>query len=226
MNNPLKSLIGLLFPNLCIVCSEYEPVYEKLFCHYCWTNLPRYTDLLDNTLLLQRKMPLIDVEKSKFHGLFLYSKGGRVQDILHDIKYYGKSHKAFALGQHLGSSIEVGFYDALIPVPIHVLKKRKRGYNQAEEFAKGINSVLGTQLLTKSLKKIVDTNSQTSLDRISRHVNVAKAYQQGIALNKDIKRVLLVDDVITTGATLEVCTKLLLQNKSVEVDYAFIAMAV
>jgi len=225
MLNLFKPLIGLLFPDLCISCSHHEPVHEGILCHYCWEELPRYEDL-NNKVLLQNKFPLIPVDRTSFYGLFLYSKGTHVQNILHDIKYYGKPYKAVELGKWLGQKVKDQEYDALIPIPIHIKKRHKRGYNQAEKLAKGMSSTSEIKIINDSLKKIMDTGSQTHLTRAQRLLNVAKAYQKGKKLPPNVKKVLLVDDVVTTGATLEVCTQLLQKDQEVQVDYAFIAMAV
>ncbi len=222
----IEPLSLLLYPNLCLGCAGHEPVYHGLFCHYCWNEIPRFSDLNHNRKILENKFPLIFTEYSKFYGLFLFSKKGIVQKIAHKIKYEGKGHMAQKLGEFLGKQIPPNVYDALIPVPMHPKKQRKRGYNQAEKLAKGIKTSTGIKIITNALQKIQDTESQTQKNRARRYSNVLQSYKAKKPLPTTVKNVLLVDDIITTGATLEVCTHLLERKQKVSVDYAFLAMTV
>ena len=222
----LKSLAQLLYPELCISCMKNEPVYDELLCHYCWKEIPRFADIGENKELLKKRFPLMYQDDVSFYGLYLFSKKGFVQNILHQIKYNGRSHIAIKLGSHLAKQIPKHRYDAMIPVPMHYKKMRRRGYNQALMLSKGISEITGIPILRNILEKSIDTDSQTKMDRITRHANVLKSYRLQKNLHKEIENVLLIDDVITTGATLEVCTNLLKEKHDINIDYAFIAMAI
>lgn len=224
----LKSLASLLYPELCIACLKHEPVHDNILCHICWKDTPWFSDIGDSRYLLEERFPLIYGENVSFYGLFLYSKSGGVQNILRQIKYYGKGHLAYKLGQILGTKISSDQYDALIPVPLHYKKERRRGYNQTELIAKGIQKVSKIQIIKTALEKKVNTGSQTQMDRAARHMSVSKSFGIRTPLMQNIARVLLIDDVVTTGATLDVCTTLLKKDRdlNLHVDYAFLAMSI
>ena len=224
MHKIVKNLISLLYPNVCVACDREDAVYDGLFCHFCRENIPIFEDVGENKEILKSRFPLI--YDSRFYGLFLFTKSGLVQNIMHKIKYKHRSDIARKLGEQLAEKITDNSYEALIPVPMHTKKLRRRGYNQAEEIAKGIHRITRIPIYNKALKKIIDSKSQTQKDRISRRLNVMKAYRANIPLPVEIKRVLIIDDVITTGATLEVCSEKLSSARDIEIDYAFVALSV
>jgi len=222
----IKLIAGLLYPKLCIACSNHEPVHDNLLCHSCWKEIPRFSDIGKSRALLEHRFPLIYGENISFYGLYLYSKKGGVQNILHQIKYGGKSHIALELGRYLGKRIPLEKYNALIPVPLHYKKMRRRGYNQAEIIAKGISESTGIPLIKDALEKKMDTDSQTKMDRSTRHANVMKAFINKKPLPKSVNNVILIDDVVTTGATLDICSHLLKKESDINVDFGFIAMSI
>lgn len=220
----LKSVLSLLYPQLCFSCSQYEPVHDGILCHACWKEIPPFSDVSSNRVLLEQKFPLLYHNETAFYGLFLFTKKGGVQHILHQLKYNGKSYIGIQLGKQIGIQIPSEKYDALVPVPMHYKKRRRRGYNQAEVIAKGISEQTGIPIFNNLLEKEIDIASQTKKDRTNRHTNVQKAYKRKNRVPPNVKSVLLIDDVITTGATLDVCSSILKQQGGINVDFGFIAM--
>ena len=168
------------------------------------------------------------INSSEFYGLYLFTKSGIVQNVLHKIKYKGRRDIAHNLGGLIADQLsEDVVYDAIVPVPMHKSKRLKRGYNQAEEFAIGIRDASGIALNTDLLRKVVNTASQTKMDRVSRRLNIENAYKLSNSVPDEYKKILMVDDVVTSGATLEVCSDLIRSDHpNISIDYAFIALSV
>lgn len=225
MRKLLSPLLSLLYPKLCIGCDREEPVYQDMYCAYCWKDLPRFIRDEGTKRLINTRFPIIG--SSEFFALYLFTKSGIVQNVLHKIKYKGRKDIAHNLGNLIAEQINAARYDAIVPIPMHKSKKLKRGFNQAEEFARGISDGLGIPVSEKLLKKTINTTSQTQMDRVSRRINIEKAYSITTSLSKSLNRILLVDDVVTSGATLEVCTDIIHRDQpNVSIDYAFIALSV
>ncbi len=155
-----------------------------------------------------------------------FTKKGKSQKLLHLLKYGNKPEIGFEMGRLYGLMLsEHGYsnqWDAVVPVPLHPLKQKRRGYNQSEKFASGLSLSLQIpcyELLTR--KKFTET--QTKKTRLQRLENVDEVFDLTDSLNVQNLRILLVDDVITTGATLCVCANVLLANGAKHVDLATIA---
>jgi ComF family protein len=148
------------------------------------------------------------------------------QRILHQLKYRNKPELGNVLGRMYGQLLlEHGFdnhWDTVIPVPLHVNKLKRRGYNQSERFAQGIAEVIGIPA-ENGLERIKFTETQTNKSRLQRWENVEDVFRTSNQLNMHNKRILLVDDVMTTGATLAVCANTLLKEGAQSVDIAVIA---
>jgi ComF family protein len=142
-------------------------------------------------------------------ALFRFSKNGRVQGILHALKYKNQPDLAVMLGQVYGERmLTAGFFkgfDLIVPVPLHASRLRKRGYNQSAKFAEGLSEKLEVPYSDDHMERKVSTETQTRKSKLNRWQNVDEVF--GVGREKDIqgKKILLVDDVITTGATLEAC---------------------
>ncbi len=224
MLKTITSLSSALFPRTCIGCDREEAVHKKLFCNFCWEELPRFQHDTAMSKILYSRFPLI--ADSQFYGLFLFTKGGIVQEVMHKMKYKGRSDIAWDLGTLIAEFVPPELYEAMIPIPMHRKKRVSRGYNQAKQIAKGISKKTTIPILSDILQKMTDTKSQTQKSKVERKQDVAKAYQLKNRLPPSAKRVLLIDDVITTGATLDHCTEKIKEQNNVEIDYAFIALSV
>ena len=162
-------------------------------------------------------------------AMFHFIKQGRVQQLIHHLKYEGRRDIGYGLGRTYGPVLAEALAAdppaLIVPVPLHPRKQHKRGYNQAEVFARGLSEAMDIPHAGRVLVRTVYATSQTNKGRLERFQNVSKAF----ALKKKApiqgKHILLVDDVLTTGATLEACAQQLLQVPKVRVSMATIAIA-
>ena len=162
-------------------------------------------------------------------SLFRFEKGSAYQSLLHDLKYRGNRKVGLYLGRLLGHDLKNSPYahcDLIVPVPLHGKRLRQRGYNQSEIIAKGVSEILHIPLETNLLIRKVHQSSQTFMGRYERFENVSGSF--GIsrkAIPMHGKKILLVDDVVTTGATLEACCQVLFSIYSCQVYIATVCCA-
>jgi len=160
-------------------------------------------------------------------AFFFFSKGSRFRKLLHKLKYYGKKEIGIVLGRRFGMELrESPFYqtvDTVIPIPLHPKKLRKRGYNQSEQIAIGLATTTAWELDTKSVVRKQHTETQTRKNRMERWENVSEVFVVRYPELIKGKHVLLVDDVITTGATIEACAARLLEVEGCRVSVATLA---
>jgi ComF family protein len=229
LNNIFRGFGTLLFPPYCYACERSLAAGESLICTYCRVRLP-YTDIPHkepDAVLKHRFSGEINLK----HALaYLYFKrSGRVQRLLHALKYQGIQEIGLVLGQWYGQTLaENGFqaaFDQILPVPLHAAKRRQRGYNQSESFALGLSQALQVPVSNQVLTRQVNTSSQTHKTRAERWQNVAHVFQVSQRTCIQDQRLLLVDDVLTTGATLEAGALTLLQAGCREVSIGVIAAA-
>jgi ComF family protein len=166
---------------------------------------------------------------SGFTSLFVFEKEKELQHIIHGLKYDGKFQIGLFLGRliakELSRQLDEWKIDFIIPVPLHHLKRAERGYNQAEFIAKGIRSVLKIPINTNSIKRKRFTETQTSLKLVERKENLKDAFTIKRKNNLKGKTILLLDDVITTGATISECGKILLDKGTANIYAASVAIA-
>ena len=223
----LENLFSFFYPRLCVSCNNTLRTKEKFFCLHCQCNLPEtnYHEL-DNHPLLYTFMGRVNVQ---FTASYLfYRKGNRVQHILHELKYKGNKE----LGEYLGFNYGVQLKDFLkdqkvdfiLPIPLHKKKEKKRGYNQSEWIAKGLSKGLEIPYLSDVLLRVDFTETQTRKSRFNRWENVKNVFQvQNEKLIKN-KHVLVCDDVLTTGATMEAALKELIKVEGVSVSVITLAV--
>jgi ComF family protein len=219
----------LLFPPYCYACERALASGESLICTYCRIRLP-YTDIPHKEPDAALKHRFSGQVRLQHALAYLYFKrSGRVQRLLHALKYQGAQEIGLLLGQWYGEILrEHGFqtaFDQILPVPLHVAKKRQRGYNQSESFARGLGQALQVPVSDQVLSRQVDTSSQTHKTRAERWQNVEHVFRVTRPALLQGQRVLLVDDVLTTGATLEACALTLLKAGCPEVSIGVIAAA-
>ncbi len=223
-----QDLIGLLYPNLCLACSEEPPVQHEVICVKCQLNLPKTNFHLEkDNPFTERFWGRISLESGA--ALYHFVKGGRVQELLHRLKYEGKREIGIKLGEWYGQqlleSIHFKNVDLIVPVPLHPRKERLRGYNQAAMFAQGIASTMGKIWLKDGLLRQIFTETQTQKSRDERLKNVAEVFAIGNVKKLENKHILLVDDVMTTGATMEACGLKLLAVPGTKLSMATLAIA-
>ena len=225
----LDDFISLLFPRLCYGCGTHLLRNEELICTECHVLIPR-TDfhLVDDNPVARLFWGRCMIEKAA--AFSYYIRGSRIRNLIHNLKYKGIEEIGYELGKLYGASLnDSGFcsgIDVIMPVPLHPVKKRKRGFNQSELIATGISEATGIPVDAVSLTRITPTSTQTRRSRYDRWTNV-----EGVFSIKDPeynrgKHILLVDDVITTGSTIESCANELLKYEGVKISVAAIAYAV
>lgn len=224
----LKSLVNLFFPKVCYACLSHLSDNEDMVCVSCRHNLPATNfHFNNNDSVLKVFYGRAKIENAT--ALFRFEKKGLVQQLIHGLKYKGYENISPFLGDWLGGELKtVEHYqniDAVIPVPLHKNKLKSRGYNQVEGFGKQIALALNAEYLNDVLLKVTNTASQTDKKRFARWNQTDELFTLQNAKSIENKHLLLVDDIITTGATLEACISVLNQAKNVKISIACMAMA-
>jgi ComF family protein len=219
--NLRSSLLDFFFPRFCVACEKQITEWESAICLPCFWSMPRYSSFHVEHLASKFW------GKIKIYGVFAYlkfQKGNAVQQVLHAIKYKNQRDLAIWLGQCMGREIKWQV-DVIVPVPLHKDKWKSRGFNQATFLALGISKILNVQIREDLLQKKRDTGSQTkSGGRLSRFFNLKEAFV-GVPKDDIPKSILLVDDVLTTGATLEAASVVLYSLGVKEIYIACLAAA-
>lgn len=206
----IKSIGYLVFPNLCLACLKEAALDEQIFCVKCIYDLPESE--MHHSLENQFTERLIGIDGIKTGAAhYLFYEGGAVGEILHKIKYRSRKDIAKKLGKVYGERLITSEYyqdvDYLIPVPLHHNRFRKRGFNQSEEICKGLSESMDVSISVDNLIRIRDTKTQTKLSKAQRQKNLKEAFEVINPKELEGKHVILVDDVLTTGATIEECSK-------------------
>jgi len=222
----INDFFNLIFPKLCNACNGVLLKSEHIICLNCLVSLPKTDFHKDKENPLNKIFwGRVDIEMTT--SFYLFSKKGKVQNLLHNLKYKGVKEVGSAVGELFGLDLkESEFYkdiDFIIPVPLHQNKLKKRGYNQSEWIAIGLSKSMNVPVNLCSLYRKSNSQTQTKKSRYKRWENVGDIFALA---NNDVagKRVLLVDDVLTTGATIEACAQVLIQQ-SCKVLVATIAYA-
>lgn len=224
-----KDILHLFFPHVCEACGTELLGNERILCVSCWKDLP------ETKFHLQVNNPM----EQKFFGrvafeygtaMYYFNKDSRIQEALHALKYRGITEVGEELGRRFGREIEscawIKDIDVIIPVPLSVQKMKKRGYNQSEFIANGLAAVLNKEIDTLSLVRTKNTETQTRKTRAERLQNMQEAFEVVNPEALSNKHILLLDDVITTGATMESCAITLLALPGVKVSVASLAYAI
>lgn len=224
----LKSIKNLVFPQLCYSCEKFTIFNKELFCVSCQYNLPEtdYHHYPENNFT-RRFWGKVNVKGGA--ALYLFRKGGGVQHVIHQFKYAGKIEIGLRLGEYYGKKlVKIPLYstiDAIVPVPLHPQKLMWRGFNQSEIFAQGLSFSMKKPVMNL-LERKVFTTTQTKKEVLDRHENMDEVFQLKLTENnRYFKHILLVDDVLTTGATLTSCAKVLIDN-GYQVSLATLAISI
>ncbi len=223
-----SSMVHLFYPNLCAGCNTETASDEHLLCLSCINGLPHthFAQFPQNPVdkIFYGRIPVVAA-----HSEFYFSKDSVIQHLIHLLKYKNKPEVGVYLGRLIGKSLlqseRFGKLDLIIPLPLNEARERKRGYNQAAVIADGISEVLQVAVMKQVLVRTRHTETQTKKSRLERWKNVNEGFrvQQADALAG--KKLLLVDDVLTTGATLEACARMLMCIDGVQVYIATVAYA-
>ncbi|MCF6360794.1 MAG: ComF family protein [Cyclobacteriaceae bacterium] len=221
----LKDAANLVFPCTCPGCNRPLLKTEEFICLHCQTNLPNRLNF-KNEDLKQRFYGRIQLEEA--YGFLLFKNQGLTQKLLHAIKYNGNQELAKELGCLFGVSCQqlslFSSVDVVVPIPLHKSKYRLRGFNQSALIAEGLVSVLAIEMDNKAVIRKVKTTTQTKKTRAERWKNVDNTFEV-VSNHLENKHVLLVDDVITTGATLESCGQTILASGASKISIACLALA-
>lgn len=223
-----KSLVNLLFPRVCAACGNILLEGEDCVCTTCRFLLPKtgYENNPDNPLaqMFYGQIPFNAVTAE-----FFFSKTGKVQHLIHGLKYHHCRENGIFLGQEIGKSLlkspDYQGIDFIIPIPLHPKKEKLRGYNQSHVISEGIHEIMNVPIAEKSLVRSVFTDTQTKKSREERYQNVKDIFELKKTEQLQGKHVLLVDDVLTTGATLMSAGKALLHAEGIKISVATVACA-
>ena len=224
----LNDLINLFFPNVCVVCGEALNKQEEVVCLLCLVKLPKTSFHLHEDNPVSRVF-WGRVNLNAASSFLFFNKGGSVQDLMHALKYKSRKEVGVYLGEQFGRELNESTLfkdiDLIIPVPLHPKKLHKRGFNQSATIASGLSKKLNAPVDTENFIRLVNTDSQTKKSRYKRWENVKGVF--GIRNKEKLtgKHILLVDDVLTTGATLEACASILLELENTKVSAATLAYA-
>lgn len=220
-------LLDLIFPRLCNFCETALLPSETVLCTGCLHDLPVLPNHLDQDNDTEKIFyGRIPIENAT--SLLLFEKKGITQKLIHNLKYKGQQEIGSYLGKWLGEELStLKKFEAItvvIPVPLHKNKLKKRGYNQVEKFGQEIATALQVPYEDKILLKQSASNSQTLKKRLARWGEISETF---VVTEHDTLKgahILLVDDLVTTGATLEACCEKLLQIPGIKISIATMAV--
>ena len=224
----VEDLLDLLYPRLCSACGVRHPTRDSALCVTCQFELPRtdFHHYPDNPMTRRLKGRFAFISAT---AMFYFVKDTSVQHLLHRIKYLGRKEAALYLGRHYGRELkELPGYSTIelvVPVPLHSIREHQRGYNQSAWFAKGLAEGLNVSVSERALSRVRRTETQTHKSRQERLHNTEGAFVVSKGRHIRGRHLLLVDDVMTTGATLEACAIPLLQLPDVTISIVTLAIA-
>ncbi len=222
-----------VFPDTCLICNQaYDSssMKNKFVCFKCWNKLKTaaHSDEIKNSIISNYSGDNLNIYQC--FALFTSDSDSNFINIIHSLKYQGFYSIGYVFGKYLAKKVmnetDVS-YDYIFPVPIHHARRRERSYNQSEYIGKGVAEVLNIKLENTILKRKNYTLTQTKLSANERKKNVDKVFEidhQKTELIRN-KIILLVDDVLTTGSTMNSCATILLENGAKRVDVAALMKA-
>ena len=224
----LHDFFALFYPEICMACDETLYKHEHTICTRCIYSLPKTGFHLDNNNPVKKVFwGRIPIEGAASY--YYFGKETRVQQLLHNLKYKGRKEVGTAIGKLYGQELckAEGFKEAnlILPVPLHPKKQKRRGYNQCDFFAEGLSESMSIPWSANVIERTTATDTQTRKSRFSRWQNVAEIFRikdESLVSNRHL---IIVDDVLTTGSTLEACARAVIGATGVKVSVATIAYA-
>ncbi|MDR2954100.1 MAG: ComF family protein [Prevotella sp.] len=221
MKNLFRNFLNLFFPDLCVVCKQRLNDAEPYICTECLVLLPKTNfHLQPDNRLEEFFAGRIPFRRISAYAYFI--KGGSIQTIIHELKYKNNPGIGVFIGELCGENLKgstfISDIDFLVPVPLHRKRERQRGYNQSLEICKGISRITGIPIDNETLIRKVNNQSQTKNKRFDRWKNVEDIFDITDDNAFKGKHILLIDDIITTGSTLESCAKEILKCKDTEIS--------
>lgn len=223
-----KSFADLIYPRACEACSNPLLTHESVLCLPCEESLPEvpFEAGTDNPVYqtFSGRLPLVFA-----HTFLHFSRGSLTQVLMHRFKYKSHPHIGAYLGKKFAFRLmkhpEISTVDALLPVPLHPTKEKKRGFNQSAIICRGMASVLHLPVEKNLMERLIPSDSQTLKNRRERWHNVSEIFKVKQPEHIKGKHILLVDDTLTTGATLEACGQKCLEAGAKNLSIATIALA-
>lgn len=224
-----SSLLDLISPRTCVVCGQRLSVSEETICSKCNLHLPRTGFQQDPYENIMAKMFWGQIPIERATALFYYEPHAETANILYEMKYKNHPEIGEVMGRLMARELQMSNFfegiDGIIPVPLAKKRQRQRGYNQSHELAKGISEITGLPIYNKVVRRTVFEGSQTSLGRWERNENVEQVFELKDAPTIQGKHLLLVDDVVTTGATIIACAKELCKAGGVRINVLSLGLA-
>lgn len=225
----VKNLLNLFFPPVCLACQNILGDRESVICTECRHKLP-VTNVHLNGENAVEKVFYGRVQLEAATALFYYQKKGRVQELMHNLKYRGQEQIGSLLGAWLGSELKLctpfNTVEMVIPIPLHESKLKKRGYNQVAKFGQEIANALNAEYREDILVKVRATTTKVFRDRLARWSEDDYVFNLNNEHEINGKHILVVDDIITTGATLEQSCLQLLEATPSKISVATMAITV
>lgn len=222
----LKEVFAIFFPEMCLCCNDYLASHESVICLNCRHDLPLTNFSFEENNLIEKSFyGRIPLENAT--SLFYFFKKGNVQHLIHQLKYHNQQQVGTFIGDWLGEQLveseRFNTIDCILPVPLHPKKFKKRGYNQVTTFGESLAKKLAIPYQEHILTRVSSTNTQTKKMRLDRWKNVQELFHVENNFALENKHILLIDDVITTGATLEACYEALSHTKNLKISIACMA---
>lgn len=221
-----KNIVHLLYPEICAGCGDDQLTDNDLICHECMDALPLtdFHEHLSNPVekIFRGRLPLVTASAYAY-----FTKDSAVQNLLHSLKYNANKELGIFMGKLIGKNLKRSAWNsdvfALIPLPLHFSKQKRRGFNQAEMICEGISDEMNIPVINDAIVRRKNTDTQTRKTRMERWNNIESKFELNKVADIMNKHVLLVDDVITTGATLEACGSELLKTQGLRLSIAAFA---
>jgi len=225
----LSDTLHLFYPHLCTGCGSDLLQEDNILCLRCITNLP-HTNFAQHANNPIEKIFWGRISLVAAHSEFYFAKESLIQHLIHQLKYKGNQEVGIYLGELMGRSLlnsnRFKNIDYLIPLPLFPDKERTRGYNQAAVICRGLSGIMNVPVLSGKVTRQRFTETQTKKHRTERWENVADSFMLNDKEKLQGKNILLIDDVITTGATLEACGHSIMQAAEVNLSIATLSMAI
>ena len=226
--NIINDIGNIIYPKLCVACHEALGKHEKIICLKCQIGLPKTDHVLyEDNPVAKKFWGKVPIERAL--AMYHFHKTSRLQEVMHALKYKGRQDVGIRLGNLMGYHLLqyhlFADVDYLTAVPLHKDKLEKRGYNQSGVIAEGLSEVLNIKYDAEILQRSLYTETQTKKSRLERWNNVKDIFEVNKPDLVAHKHILLLDDVITTGSTLEACALKLIQHRGTRVSIIAVAHA-
>ncbi|MDR0754245.1 MAG: ComF family protein [Prevotellaceae bacterium] len=225
---PVQYFLHLIYPDICEICNKYLVHGEKIICSDCRIDIPLTHNWNERGNSVEQifwgRAPIVSAA-----SYFFFARGSKYRILLHKLKYAGRYDIGITLGSWFGAELATckifADVDFIIPVPLHPKKQQSRGYNQSEKICNGLSESLKKPVDSKTVIRSEFTNTQTKKNRMERWRNVSNVFEIKNPEKLKDKHILLVDDVLTTGATLEACCNAILSKVECRISIATLAFA-